>query len=342
MLSSKDLRQKFLDFHKSKGHTIIPSAPLVPKEDPTVLFNTAGMQPIIPYLLGLAFHPGGDMLANSQICIRTDDIDEVSDNRHLTFFEMLGNWAIGGAYFKPEIISWSMEFMTSKDWLGLDPNRIFVTVYKGNERRSTFACTNGFGDTSASSSSVSLLPPADERPGTAGNSVAADQEAIEYWQAEYTKLGMVAEVSEEFDFKNAIGKTTNDKYITRIRKMSGKDNWWGLPYRGPCGPCSEMYYLLPNNPLDFETSLFPTMTLNEIEDFLENQVVELGNNVFMQYIGERDSNKEPINLEKMDKPNIDTGLGFERFLAAINGKNNVYETDLFEPILAVVEKYSKK
>ena len=329
MINSQELRQKFLDFHVSKGHKIIPSSPLTPKDDPTVLFNTAGMQPIIPYLLGQAIHPAGNMLTNSQKCIRTDDIDDIGDNRHVSFFEMLGNWSIGQAYFKKEIIAWTMEFLTSKNWLGLDPNRIFVTVYKGKE-----LSTN----TRASSSSENL-PVADEPTGMAGYEVLPDEEAITYWREEFRKIGIEADTANEFDFKNATQKNPNDKYITKIRKMSGKDNWWGLPYRGPCGPCSEMYYLLPNNPLDFETSLFPSMSLNEIEDFVENQIVEIGNNVFMQYIGEKNEFKEPINLERMTTTNIDTGLGFERFLTVINGKNSVYETDLFEPILKVVEKY---
>jgi alanyl-tRNA synthetase len=302
-ISSRELRQKFLDFHASKGHAIIPSAPLVPKEDPTVLFNTAGMQPIVPYLMGQV-HPEGNMLANSQKCLRTDDIEEVGDNRHATFFEMLGNWSMG-AYFKKEIIEWSMEFLTSPKWLGLDPNRIFVTVYKGN-----------------------------------GNDVGADEEAIGYWQQEYKKLGFEPEIGEEYDFKNPENNQDGAKYVYRIRKMKGKDNWWGLPYRGPCGPCSEMYYLLPGNPVDFETSLFPKMTLKEIEDFVENQIVEIGNNVFMQYIGEKDANKEPINLEPMEKKNIDTGLGFERFLTVINGYESIYETDCLKPISDVADKWS--
>jgi alanyl-tRNA synthetase len=123
-----DIRQKYLDFFKSKGHAIIPSAPLVPENDPSVLFNTAGMQPLIPYLLGEP-HPSGKRLADVQKCVRTGDIDDVGDNTHLTFFEMLGNWSLGD-YFKKESIEMSWEFLTDKKWLALDPEMISVTVFE--------------------------------------------------------------------------------------------------------------------------------------------------------------------------------------------------------------------
>src|SRR3989344_2924532 len=130
MLTSAELRQKYQDFFASKGHTIIPSASLVPENDPTVLFTTAGMHPLVPYLLGEK-HPGGNRIANVQKCIRTQDIDEVGDNRHDTFFEMLGNWSFGD-YFKKEAIAWSWEFLTSKTYLGIDPRKLAVTVFAGD------------------------------------------------------------------------------------------------------------------------------------------------------------------------------------------------------------------
>jgi alanyl-tRNA synthetase len=130
-MQSKELRQKYLQFFKEKGHTIIPSAPLLPENDPTVLFTTAGMHPLVPYLLG-EHHPGGKRLTSVQKCIRTGDIDEVGDSTHLTFFEMLGNWSLGD-YFKKEAIEMSFEFLTDKKWLGMDKNRLAVSVFKGDD-----------------------------------------------------------------------------------------------------------------------------------------------------------------------------------------------------------------
>ncbi|MFH1173264.1 MAG: alanine--tRNA ligase [bacterium] len=129
-MTSKDLRQKYLDFFKAKNHALLPSAPLIPENDPTVLFTTAGMHPLVPYLLGEK-HPLGKRLASVQKCIRTSDIAEVGDDWHLTFFEMLGNWSLGD-YWKKESIDYSWEFLTDKKWLGLDPNLLAVTVFAGD------------------------------------------------------------------------------------------------------------------------------------------------------------------------------------------------------------------
>jgi len=129
-IRSSEIRTKYLEFFKTKGHAVIPSAPLVPENDPSVLFNTAGMQPLVPYLLGEP-HPMGKRIVDVQKCVRTGDIDDVGDNRHLTFFEMLGNWSLGD-YFKKESIAWSYEFLTSKEWLGIDRNMLTVTVFEGN------------------------------------------------------------------------------------------------------------------------------------------------------------------------------------------------------------------
>ncbi len=129
---SHEIRQKFLDFFESQGHAILKSAPIVPENDASVLFNIAGMQPLVPYLLGEA-HPQGKRLANLQKCIRTIDIEEVGDSRHLTFFEMMGNWSLGD-YFKTEAIHWSYELLTDMEkGFGLDPNRLYVTCFEGDE-----------------------------------------------------------------------------------------------------------------------------------------------------------------------------------------------------------------
>jgi alanyl-tRNA synthetase len=128
---SSELRALFLKFFESKGHAVIPSASIIPENDPTVLFTTAGMHPLVPYLMG-ARHPMGKRLTNVQKCIRTGDIEEVGDSSHLTFFEMLGNWSLGD-YFKKEAIEWSWEFLTSPQWLGLDPDRLAFSVFAGDE-----------------------------------------------------------------------------------------------------------------------------------------------------------------------------------------------------------------
>lgn len=131
-MQSEEIRRRFLAFFEKRGHTIIPSAPLVPLNDPSVLFNTAGMQPLVPYLLGQK-HPQGTKLVDVQKCVRTGDLDDIGDNRHFSFFEMMGNWSLGD-YFKKEAIQWSYEFLTSKDeGLGLDVGRLYFTIFEGDE-----------------------------------------------------------------------------------------------------------------------------------------------------------------------------------------------------------------
>ncbi len=154
------IRHHFLEFFREKGHTILPSASLLPENDPTVLFTTAGMHPLVPYLLGER-HPGGKRLTDSQKCLRTDDIDEVGDNRHLTFFEMLGNWSLGD-YFKRESISWAFELLTDPDRLAIDPKRIYVTVFEGDA------------------------------------DAPRDTESIDIWQAQFEVKGVTAEVGAVF------------------------------------------------------------------------------------------------------------------------------------------------
>ncbi len=131
-MTVNEVRKRYLDFFAKRGHAIIPSAPIVPENDPTTLFTSSGMQPLIPYLLGQP-HPEGNRLVDSQMSVRTGDIEETGDNRHLTFFEMLGNWSLGD-YFKKEQLPWIFEFLTSKEeGLGLDPNKIFITTFSGDE-----------------------------------------------------------------------------------------------------------------------------------------------------------------------------------------------------------------
>ncbi len=131
-MKSSEIRRRFLAFFEKRGHSIVPSSPLVPQNDPSVLFNTAGMQPLVPYLMGEK-HPSGSRIADIQKCVRTGDLEDIGDNRHFSFFEMMGNWSLGD-YFKDEAIKWSYEFLTSKEeGLGLDPNLLYVTIFEGDE-----------------------------------------------------------------------------------------------------------------------------------------------------------------------------------------------------------------
>ena len=263
-MQSADIRQKFLKFFEKRGHKIIPSASLVPdKNDSSVLFTTAGMQPLVPYLLGNP-HPEGKRLVNIQKCVRTQDIDEVGDNTHDTFFEMLGNWSLGD-YFKEDAIKWSYELLTSKEeGFGLDPNRLYITVFGGN----------------------------DDAP--------KDVESFEIWK----------------------------KYMPENRiyflTWNGKKepNWWDAGDNGPAGPDTEMFYdITPNGLGDLSK-----------EEYLkaddEQKVVEIWNDVFMQYI-----KKDGKVVDKLQSKNVDTGAGLERLAMVLQGKDNIFETDLFVSIM---------
>ena len=254
-MTSNEIRNRFLKFFESKGHTILPSASLVPQGDSSVLFTTAGMQPLVPYLLGEK-HPGGTRLASVQKCLRTGDIDDIGDNRHLTFFEMLGNWSLGD-YFKDESIAWSYEFLTDKNvGLGLDPTRLYITCFEGDAN------------------------------------APRDLESAELWK------------------KSGIPES-------RIYFLGKEDNWWGPGDNGPCGPDTEIFYDV-------------TGKCGELshEEFLraqkEEKVIEIWNNVFMEY---RSENGKVVG--KLEQKNVDTGMGLERITAGVNGLDNVYETDLF-------------
>jgi len=280
-MTANELRQKYLDFFESKGHAIIPSAPLVPENDPTVLFTTAGMHPLVPFLMGEK-HPLGTRLANVQKCVRTGDIDDVGDNRHLTFFEMLGNWSLGD-YFKKEAIEWSFEFMTSEKWLGLDPRRLYVTVFEGD----------------------------DDAP--------LDQESINIWQEQFKKAGIEAKVAED--------KIVN--YEKRIIPLGKDDNWWGPAGKtGPCGPDSEMFY---------DVSPEDGAVEGKFEELNGSRLMEIWNDVFMEY-----NKKEDGTFEKLAQQNVDTGMGLERTLVTLTGKENVFETDIFQPIIRKIEEISGK
>lgn len=204
MITSAELRQKYLDFLKSRGHSIIPSASLLPENDPSLLFTNSGMSPLVPYLLGEK-HPEGSRLANSQKCFRSEDIDEVGDSRHTTFFEMLGNWSLGD-YFKEEQLNWWFDFLI--DELKLDPKRLYQTVYGGN------------------------------------NDVKKDSESIGIAQKIFARHGIVAEVGPETKGKGEDGPGVEIDF-SRYKIFSYKDkNWWqrGDAVGELGGPDSETFY----------------------------------------------------------------------------------------------------
>lgn len=276
-LTSKQIRDRFTKFFQSKGHTIVPSAPLVPENDPTVLFNTAGMQPLVPYLMGRV-HPAGDRIANIQKCVRTNDIDEVGDNTHLTFFEMTGNWSLG-SYFKREAINYSYELITNKETgFGLDPQRLYITCFEGDDQ------------------------------------VPRDDESANTWKELFEKNSVTGE---------------------RIFFFGASANWWPAvkgtdTWTGPTGPCSEMFYDVTGK-LDKGLTKEQYITADD-----KQQVVEIGNDVFMEY---KKENGKIVG--KLEKKNVDDGRGFERTVMVIQGKENVFETDLFVPILEKIKSISK-
>lgn len=283
-MKASEIRKKYLEFFKSKEHAIIPSASVVPENDPTVLFTTAGMHPLVPYLMG-EIHPLGKRLADSQKCIRTGDIDDVGDNRHLTFFEMLGNWSLGD-YFKKEAISWSWEFLTDKKWLGLDPKRLYVTVFAGNENS------------------------------------PVDNESIEAWKEQFKSSGIEAGVCSEGE------RAETD---SRIFLLGAADNWWGpAGETGPCGPCSEMFYDVRPE----EGSLEGKTHEEWVDAF---RIMEIWNDVFMEF-----NKLASGGFEKMAQQNVDTGMGLERTVTVLAGEENVFDTDLFIPIINKIEELSGK
>ena len=263
-LTSESLRKMYLDFFKSKGHAVIASASLIPENDPTVLFTTAGMHPLVPYLLGEK-HPAGKRLTDVQKCVRTGDIDEVGDSSHCTFFEMLGNWSLGD-YFKQEMIPWSFEFLTSPEYLGIPVGDIAITCFAGDE------------------------------------DCPKDEESANKW----LECGILPQ---------------------NIYFLPKSGNWWGpAGTTGPCGPDTEMHIIRNHaeadklGPYDFDKA--PSGTF-----------LEIWNDVFMQYNKNEEGKYEPLKQR-----NVDTGMGLERTLCILNGKDSVYETDIFEKAIAKIEE----
>ena len=263
MISSDKLKRLYLEFFQKNGHKFIANASLIPENDPTALFTSAGMHPLVPYLLGQQ-HPSGRKLVNVQKCLRTSDIDEVGDSYHLSFFEMLGNWSLGD-YFKEESIQWSYEFLTSKEWLNIDEEKLSVTVFAGDEK------------------------------------IPRDTESARIWEG----LGIPKD---------------------RIFYLPRKDNWWGpIGSTGPCGPDTEMFYDTGKEPCGSECK--PGCSCGKYN--------EIWNNVFMEY------NRTPDGeYELLEQKNVDTGMGVERTVAVLQERDNVYETEIFAPLVNRIKELS--
>lgn len=264
-MNANELRKKYIDFFVSKDHAQISGKPLIPENDPTVLFTTAGMHPLVPYILGEK-HPAGRRLVNYQKCLRTGDIDSVGDPHHLTFFEMLGNWSLGD-YFKEEAIKMSWEFLTSPQWLGIDPELFSVTVFAGDD------------------------------------SVPRDDESAEIWKS----LGVPEE---------------------RIYFFGREDNWWGpAGETGPCGPDTEMF---------IDTGR-PTCGPDCKPGCSCGKYFEIWNDVFMQYVKQKDG-----SYTALERKCVDTGMGIERTVAVLQGKDSVYDIEVLQPIIQKIEELSSK
>jgi alanyl-tRNA synthetase len=260
-MTSDEIRESYIAFFEKHDHKLIQGASLVPENDPTVLFTTAGMHPLVPYLLGEP-HPMGRRLVDVQRCVRTDDIDQVGDSSHLTFFEMLGNWSLGD-YFKKEAIQLSYEYLT--EWLHIDPARLWVSVFAGDA------------------------------------DAPRDEEAADVWRS----VGIPPE---------------------RICYFGKKENWWGpAGQTGPCGPDTEMFVDTGKPPCS--PGCNPACSCGKY--------VELWNDVFMQYNKTADGRYEPLRQR-----NVDTGFGLERGAMILNGLNDVYETDLFAPIVKAILQFT--
>lgn len=297
MLSANQLRQQYLDFFKKQQHLIIPSASLVPENDPTTLFTTAGMQAMMPYLLG-APYPHSKRVADSQKCFRAQDIEEVGDNRHTTFFEMLGNWSLGD-YFKKEQLGWFFQFLT--ETVGLPAEKLYVTVFAGDEK---------YG-------------------------IEADQEAAQIWQSLFAQKGIQAEIMEN---PTQIGA---DHPQARIFFYPAEKNWWsrcGVPDNmtegEPGGPDSEVFYDFGPEFKFHENSQYADQPCHVNCDC--GRYLEIGNSVFMQY------QKIKAGFKTLPQRNIDFGGGLERILAASHNQPDIFQTDLFLPLIEQIKTISSQ
>jgi len=302
-MTINEIRTKYLEYFKARGHTIIPSAAIVPQNDPTTLFTGSGMQPLVPYLLGEP-HPKGNRLVNSQKSFRAEDIEEVGDNRHTTFFEMLGNWSLGD-YFKKEQLPWFFGFLTEE--IGLDPKNLYVTAFIGDEK----------------------------------NNVPRDTESAEIWQKLFSEKGIeakVVEIGTEADgYRLGMQGRLPAGRQGRIFFYDAKKNWWSragvpenMPAGEPGGPDSEMFY-------DFGTPHDPKFGKECHPNCDCGRFLEIGNSVFMQYI-----KKEDDSFALLPKQNVDFGGGLERIAAAAQGNPDVFAIDVFADAIGLLIHFSGK
>ena len=266
-MNAAEIRQKFLDFFKERGHLIVPSAPMVVKNDPTLMFNNSGMAQFKEYFLGNA-EPKSPRIADTQKCLRVsgkhNDLEDVGfDTYHHTMFEMLGNWSFGD-YFKKEAIHWAWELLT--EVYKINKDQLYVTVFEGSPEEN----------------------------------VPFDQESYDIWKAL---------VPEE-----------------RILLGNKKDNFWEMGDQGPCGPCSEIHVDIRDE------SERTRISGRELVNKDHPQVVEIWNNVFMEF-----NRKADGSLEKLPAQHVDTGMGFERLCMVLQGKQSNYDTDVFTPLIREIE-----
>ncbi len=303
-MQAKEIRKKYLEFMKERGHKIVPSASLLPENDPTTLFTGSGMQPMVPYLLGEKYPGGIKRIANSQKCFRSGDIEEVGDNRHTTFFEMLGNWSLGD-YFKKEQIEWLFEFLTKE--LKLDPKRLFISVYRGNEKLG----------------------------------LTGEKEAVKLWREQFEKVGIKATASQSQNNADFTQTDAEKREMPRIFYYPDSENWWSragapnkMPAGEPGGPDSEVFWDFGPEYKFHENSKWKDQPCHPACDC--GRFMEIGNSVFMQYKKTKDG------FEELTQKNIDFGGGLERLTAAVLDTPDVFLTDLFELPMRKLEEISGK
>jgi alanyl-tRNA synthetase len=300
-MKTAEIRKAFLDHFASHGHAIVPSSPIIPQNDPTTLFTGSGMQPMVPYLLGQT-HPMGTRITDSQICFRAEDMAEVGDNRHTTFFEMLGNWSLGD-FFKEEQITMMWEFLVEK--INLDPSRLYFTCFEG---------------------SPNIGIPRDEF--SAGK-----------WVELFESKGITAKAYDgdptQIDATDALAQGY------RVFYYPEKKNWWSragvpgnMPIGEPGGPDTEMFY-------DFDID--GSLNLHAQSQWAHEpchlncdcgRFVEIGNNVFMQYI------RKESGFEELPQLNVDFGGGLERMAAASIDSPDVFMIDVFNSARTTLERLS--